>query len=96
MRASPLWPQFATDAPATRQDILALPAHDFDPARFTGLSMPVLLQIGTESRRENWATDALAAVLPDARIAELPGQGHDAMFTAPELYARQVIDFLRG
>ena len=95
-RASPLWPHFVKDAPATRHEIHALPAYDFDPARFTGLSMPVMLQIGTESRRENWATDALAANLPDATIAELPGQEHDAVFTAPDLYAGQVIDFLRG
>ena len=83
-------------APPTLQDLRALPEHAFDPGPFAGLTMPVLLQIGTHSRRDTYATDALAAVLPDARIAELPGQGHDAMFTAPDPWARQVIDFLRG
>ncbi len=95
MRETPLWPQFVAQAPPTRHDLLALPRHGFDPKRFAGVDMPVMLQIGTESRREAYATDALAAVLPNARIAELPGQGHDAVFTAPELFARQVIDFLR-
>ncbi len=96
LRATPLWPQFVAEAPATRHDLLALPRHSFDPVRFSGLEMPVMLQIGTESRRETYATDALAAVLPGARIVELPGEGHDAVLTAPDLYARQVIDFLRG
>lgn len=95
MRASPLWPEFVSEARATCRDISALLAYDFDLARFARLPMPVMLQIGTESRRESWVTDPLAAVLPDVRIAELPGQGHDAMFTAPDLYARQVIDLLR-
>jgi pimeloyl-ACP methyl ester carboxylesterase len=93
--ASPLWPQFVADAPATQREFPALAGYDFDPGRFAALAMPVMLQVGTETQGAHWATDALAAVLPDVRIAKLPGQGHDAMFTAPDLYARQVIDFLR-
>jgi len=95
MRATPLWSQFVAKAPPTRHDLLALPQHSFDPKRFAELDMPVMLQIGTESRRETYATDALAGVLPDARLSELRGQGHAAVFSAPDLYARQVIDFLR-
>ena len=95
MRESPLWPQFLDAAPPTLQDLRALPKYDFDPRQFARLEMPVMLQIGTESQHDTYATDALAQVLPNAMIAELPGQGHDAVFTAPDLYARQVIDFLR-
>lgn len=96
LRAGPVWRQFVAAAPPTLQDLRELPEHALDPGRFAGLTMPVMLQVGTESHRDIYATDALAAVLPDARVAELPGQGHDAMFTAPDLYARQVLDFLRG
>lgn len=39
-------------------------------------------------------TDALAAVLPDARIDTLAGQAHEGMTTAPELYAEATIRFL--
>ena len=52
--------------------------------------MPVVLQIGTESPRDLYVTDALAAVLPDVRIQELPGQAHEGMTTAPEMYAEAV------
>jgi hypothetical protein len=52
-----------------------------------------MLQLGTESPQLLYATDALAAVLPDVRIEELAGQAHEAMTTAPELYAESVTVF---
>jgi pimeloyl-ACP methyl ester carboxylesterase len=58
------------------------------------LDLPVLLQVGSESPRHLYVTDALAAVLPDARIGELPGQAHEGMTTAPEMYAEAVSRFL--
>ena len=54
----------------------------------------MLLQIGTESRRDLYATDALAAVLPIVSIEELPGQAHEGMTTAPKMYADAVSRFL--
>jgi hypothetical protein len=56
----------------------------------------VVLQIGTESPRDLYATDALAAVVPDVTIQELPGQAHEGMTTAPEMYARLVARVLLG
>jgi hypothetical protein len=56
--------------------------------------MPVLLQIGSESPRDLYATDALAAVLPNARIEALAGQAHEGMTTAPALYADAITRFL--
>jgi pimeloyl-ACP methyl ester carboxylesterase len=68
--------------------------YDFKPERFRNLHVPVLLQIGTESPRDIYVTDALAAVLPDARIGELTGQAHEGMTTAPAQYAEAVARFL--
>lgn len=56
--------------------------------------MPVLLQIGTESPRHLFVTDALGAVLPAASIQELKGQAHEAMTSAPKMYAEAVTRFL--
>jgi hypothetical protein len=39
-------------------------------------------------------TDALAAVLPQARIEELPEQAHEGMTTAPGIYTEAVTRFL--
>jgi pimeloyl-ACP methyl ester carboxylesterase len=36
------------------------------------------------------------AVLPDARVGLLPGQGHMATVTAPELVAGELARFLSG
>lgn len=45
---------------------------------------------------ENHVTDEIAAVLPDVRIEELPGQAHEGMTTAPQMYAEAVFRFLLG
>lgn len=96
VRASDLWPPILADAPASLGDLRALSRYAFDPGRFRGLRVPVLLQVGTESPRDLYVTDALAAVLPDARVEELAGQAHEGMTTAPAMYADSVSRFLLG
>jgi pimeloyl-ACP methyl ester carboxylesterase len=94
VRESDLWAPILDDAPATLGDVRALSRYDFSPERFRDITCPTLLQIGTESPRHLYATDALAAALPDVRIGELQGQAHEGMTTAPELYAEAVMRFL--
>jgi pimeloyl-ACP methyl ester carboxylesterase len=94
IKTSPFWATWIDDAIPTLNDLRALVRYEFDVERYGSLSMPVLLQIGTESPRDLYITDALAAVLPDARIEELAGQAHEGMTTAPEMYAEQVSRFL--
>lgn len=96
MRPTPLWPPMVDDAPASLADLRALAGYDFRPDAFIDLPIPVLLQLGTESPRHFYATDALAAILPDARIVELEGQAHEGMTTAPFQYAESVRAFLVG
>lgn len=90
LRGTPLWPPTVADAPATLGDLRAVSRYDFRAERFRGLRVPVVLQIGTRSPRDLYVTDALAAVLPDVRIQELPGQAHEGMGTAPAMYAEAV------
>ena len=94
LRATGLWAPIVADARASLGDLRALTRYDFQAERFRGLDVPVLLQIGRESPRHLYVTDALAAVLPDMRIEELPGQAHEGMTTAPEMYAEAVTRFL--
>jgi pimeloyl-ACP methyl ester carboxylesterase len=94
IRATPFWEVWLADARATLNDLRALTRHTIDVARFRSLRMPVLLLIGTESPRDLYATDALAAVLPDTRIHALDGQAHEGMTTAPEQFTDAVKDFL--
>jgi pimeloyl-ACP methyl ester carboxylesterase len=88
------WPPIVANAPASLNDLRAIAGYRFRPSRYRRLSVPVLLQIGSESPRDLYVIDALAAVLPDARIQVLEGEGHDAMTTAPETYAEAVTAFL--
>ena len=90
LRGSALWPPIVGDAEATIGDLRALRRYDFQAERFKSLQIPVVLQIGTESPRDLYVTDALAAVLPKVHIQELAGQAHEGMTTAPEMYAESV------
>jgi pimeloyl-ACP methyl ester carboxylesterase len=94
LRTTALWPPIIADAEASLGDLRAVSRYDFQAERFRELRVPVLLQIGTESPRDLYVTDALAAVLPHVRIEELPGQAHEGMTTAPEMYAEAVSRFL--
>jgi pimeloyl-ACP methyl ester carboxylesterase len=96
LRVTDLWPPIVADAKASLRDLRAISRYDFEVERFAGLDVPVLLQIGSESPRDLYVTDALARVLPNARIETLPGQAHEGMTTAPEMYAEAVTRFLLG
>ena len=78
------------------EDLRALRAYDFNAKRFRNLHVPVLLQVGSESPREFYVTDALAAELPDVRVETLAGQAHEGMTTAPAQYVASVLRFLHA
>lgn len=85
----------AANAHTVPREMAADYSYRFDPARFTGMTTPTLLLLGGESpESEKRDADTLAATLPDARIVVLPGQGHAAHATAPEIFTGAVIDFL--
>ena len=94
MRAPEIWSPIIEDARPSLGDLRAITRYSFNAERFRGLNVPVMLQVGTESPRDMYATDALAAVLPDVRIEELAGQAHEGMTTAPDLYVESVSRFL--
>jgi pimeloyl-ACP methyl ester carboxylesterase len=96
LRVTDLWPPIVADAAASLGDLRALSRYGFNAERFRELRAPVMLQIGTESPRALYVTDALAGVLPNVQIVELPGQAHEGMTTAPEMYAETVSRFLLG
>lgn len=68
LRAEGAWKFIVSDAEASLKDISALYSYRFDPSVFRDLQVPVLLQVGTESPREVFATDALARYLPNVEI----------------------------
>jgi pimeloyl-ACP methyl ester carboxylesterase len=93
IEGGPGWKRLLEVAPAIPNDWL-LWEEPFDGRSLSAVRTRTLLLVGSESppwlRR---GTEAVLAVLPFARMVVLPGQGHSAMITAPELFARAVIDF---
>ena len=94
IKTTPFWQVWTADAEATLSDLRALSRHRFEASHYRSLNRSVQLLIGTESPRELYVTDALAAVLPDARITELDGQAHEGMTTAPEQFVEVISRFL--
>ena len=72
-----------------------LEAYDaYDYGDISRLDIPTLFLVGERSPEtdRNYAHE-LAARLPRARVAVLAGEGHDATMTAPDLVAREIMDF---
>jgi pimeloyl-ACP methyl ester carboxylesterase len=94
IKGTPLWRVWTADAEASLNDLRALSRYEFDATHYRLLGRPVQLLIGTASPRAIYVTDALAAVLPNARITELEGQAHEGMTTAPAQFVAAISKFL--
>lgn len=96
MRAMPAWPGRVAAAHTVLRELQAEATWIFDPARYRDLAAPTLFLTGSESLRiAREGTEALDAALPNSAIVVLEGQGHGAITTAPELFVREVLKFLR-
>ena len=95
LQALPTWRLRCAAAHTMARELRAAFGYELDPSRMGRLGMPVLLLVGEGSPEPmQQATQALAAMLPNAQIESLRGQQHNAMDTARELFLRSVIDFL--
>lgn len=95
-RSSPAWPARVASAHTVTREARAEEGYIFDALRFKDLHTPTLLLTGADSPPFlNQATQALAPALPVCRTAVMPGQEHIAMYTAPELFVHEVVDFLK-
>ncbi len=96
IRALPTWPARVAAAHTVTREVRAEEGYTLDSERFRDLATPVLLLLGEKS--PGWAsegTERIEAALPNARVAILPGQGHAATMTAPDLVAAEIGRFLR-
>jgi pimeloyl-ACP methyl ester carboxylesterase len=94
-RQLPMWKVRVQLAGTVARELAVLQNYQFQVDRFAGLETLTLLLLGSDSppsARE--ATEKVAAALPNSKIIVLPDQGHIAMDTAPELFAREVRRFL--
>jgi pimeloyl-ACP methyl ester carboxylesterase len=67
-----------------------------DLAVLEQITIPTMFLLGSDSPSFfKETTETLNAHLPNSRIVILPGQQHSAMLTAPELFANEIIHFLK-
>ena len=97
MKSLPSWPNRVAAAHTVVREVRTHDAYRFRPEGFSSLTVPALLLAGSESLPSDVKSTALlAASLPRARVVTMPGQGHVAMLTAPELFAAEVLGFRRN
>ena len=95
LRDTAAWAQRLAAAPTVPRELWAEHAFRLESLELGSLSASCLMLLGSESPR--WArdsTDAYAAALADVRVQLLEGHGHGGAVSAPELVARELIDFL--
>jgi len=91
------WAVRLGNAPTLPRELKAEERYIFSPGRFAGMRTPTLLLVGGDSPlREQLNARGVAEALPDARVAALPGQQHAAMYSAPEIFVREVVRFLEA
>jgi pimeloyl-ACP methyl ester carboxylesterase len=94
-RASPAWPARLAAVHTLPRELRAVERYPFDARRFRDLRIPTLLLTGADSPHFlRAAVDAAAAALPASRVVVMPGQQHIAIDTAPQLFVREVLNFL--
>jgi pimeloyl-ACP methyl ester carboxylesterase len=93
-RASHVWPARVAIAHTLPRELRAQ-GYEFNAQRFKELRTPTLLLLGGDSPDFAKAgIEALDSVLPNSRVAVMPGQKHIAMDTAPDLFLHEVLTFL--
>ena len=95
LRSLPAWEARLAVAHTIPREERANREYDFDPDRFQGLDVPTLfLQGGDSPAPFKKAAEAVREMLPDCRVAAMPGQRHAAMDTGTELFTAEVLGFL--
>ena len=94
-RQLPVWKVRVQLAPTISRELAIDRKYVFEPAKFSGLHVPTLLLLGGDSPPLfQQAMKRLGPALPNSRVAILPGQQHIAMDTAPDLFIKEVTQFL--
>ena len=94
-RASPIWASRVRLIWTMQRESSALQALDQDVARYSIITRPVRLLVGSRTApHQAEAVKALATVIPNAAITVLDNQGHGALLQAPGLVASAISDFI--
>ena len=95
LRSAPNWSARVAAAHTILRELRGSHEYVFEPTRFRDLRIPTLLLLGGDSPAYfKTAIEAVHAALPASQVRIMPGQQHAAINTAPELFTREVVEFL--
>jgi len=94
-RQLPMWRVRIPLAPTISREVAIDRTYRFNAEKFVNVQVPTLLLLGGDSPQLfRQAVERIDAALPNTRVVILPGQQHMAMDTHPELFLREVLQFL--
>lgn len=64
--------------------------------RLDQLPMPALLLAGALDEKYRAIADRMAAIMPRAQVVVVPNTGHAVHLEAPQVFEREIVEFLRG
>jgi pimeloyl-ACP methyl ester carboxylesterase len=94
LRRTPAWPRLLATAGALPADAALIQGVTGGDLDLGGIDTPIRLMVGGSS--PDWmraGVTAIADALPDATVAVLPDEGHDAFRTAPKRLAAEIAAF---
>jgi pimeloyl-ACP methyl ester carboxylesterase len=95
LKSLPSWSSRVAAAHTIPREEASIVSYVFDAQRFSLMETPTLLLLGGESLPfYRAAIETLKKYIVNSRISIMAGQQHAAMETAPELFLREVIEFL--
>jgi len=95
IRQAPFWKMWLQNAQTIPFEVRSFGEYVFNAAQFKAFNIPTLLLLGSESPeviKRQVAT--IHQGLPDSQVVVLNGQGHGAMYTASDLFVKEVVGFL--
>jgi pimeloyl-ACP methyl ester carboxylesterase len=91
------WERWRSMARTVPRELMIVRDYEFAPFKFVSVKYPVGILVGGKSRPGmRRAADRIKSGIPQAEIIELPGEGHSAMTSSPEMFASAVLAFLNG
>jgi len=96
-REQPDWPQRLDYAHTLAREVQAVHRYTFSPTGLAAMQVPGLLLLGSESPPFfRQAIEALDTALPESSVVVFQGQHHNAVVTAPALFAGEVRRFIHA
>jgi pimeloyl-ACP methyl ester carboxylesterase len=94
-RATPRWQDQLRYVETAADDVNIARSFILEPERLAKIRVPCLILVGgTSPAWMKLGVSKFAEALPDARVEEIEGHGHNAQFSAPDLLAAKMRAFL--